>query len=484
MASKKKNCQYELSEEERCRYPFFKTWEDPETGEEKHYCIFHAPMEAKEDNIDKFWEAFDVQFEKTEKEYDAANDEEKKRIWLNCEGVVFPDTGGRFTGREFCFNVYFADTKFSGKASFPLARFLAEVDFSHAQFAGGAYFTNARFSGYAYFAQARFFGDAFFSSVQFSDRATFSESQFLGYTWFAFAKFTGAAYFGKTEFTGTANFGSAQFTGAARFSRAQFTGPTDFRLAQFANDANFEGVNFGAVATFEMARFLSYTDFRRITVEKDGESAGTILFRYVFFSDPSRVYVGGPGITRCSTVGTNIEGVQFVDPEWSRRKGRFKKYRKKAFDEELAEKGVVNGDDEVKVTWEDAVEVYRKLRRNFEGRLAYETAGDFHYGQMECRRKNKDKKGFLAWCDRRLIGAYKFFFSYGESILKPFLWFWLLVGVLILALGPVLAIRSLFSFGVPPDVCLTQLIISQVGRLGAVVLITFFILALRRRFKR
>jgi len=67
-------------------------------------------------------------------------------------------------------------------------------------------------------------------------------------------------------------------------------------------------------------------------------------------------------------------------------------------------------------------EVYRRLRLNYESRLAYEAASDFHIGQMEMLLTNPAtpvfKKFFLRWY-RRLS-------NFGESVELPLLWFLLL----------------------------------------------------------
>jgi uncharacterized protein YjbI with pentapeptide repeats len=548
-----KRCHYRyqtiesIIEKGTCPYPYFVTYVDPETNDETDYCIFHAPIEAKMDHKEELREMFDEVIKGVYRQHD--NKPVGDTITLDCQGFIIPTTNVFSHIREFPFNVdfsfarffepaYAVTTKFLGSVYFMGTRFHKKVHFNHVQFLGPVRFDNAVFSedadfsgvsfnGEADFSTSRFLGNADFSGVRFSGNARFERALCEGSANFEHAVFSNGGDFAGVIFSNDVNFVNAKFkrytsfrrTGFASdadFAVAQFASKADFRIAQFSNDANFEAVDFGAQADFERARFLGYTDFRRITVDKDSENAGTFFLRYAFFSDPNRVYIGGPGVKKSSFIGTNIEGVHFVDAEWPRRKGLFKKYRKKAFDEELAEKVTAKDektDEDFIVNWEDAVEVYRKLRRNYEGRLAYETAGDFHYGQMECRRRDPNRP----WWDRTITWFYKKLFSYGENISKPLIlvgfsflvftgffllhgfpltdgpvvnWDWgfdkLFVGVWWKQLGSstLFTIRSAFSFNVPPGGNNSLAAIMFAWKLVAVTLSTFFVLALRRRFKR
>jgi hypothetical protein len=731
-----KYCQYKRVDEERCFHPYFATWKNPETGEEKDYCIFHAPMETKERYIDKFWKEFEKYFEQTKEKCEITKEEEQENIWLDCEGFIFPDTGKILIKREFPFDVYFIRTKFTGNANFLKAqfsgfadfqdarfsrdanfikaqfssdtdfsgvKFSADTDFWGAQFSGNVIFKNVQFSGgtefwsvqfsanadfrdtqfsnvvtfwdahisgvaffenvtfssVAEFWSVRFLGDArfgnakfsndvyfpraqfsrdavfdnvdfcsrvYFQNVQFAGNASFWHTRFSTTAYFKEARFSGEAYFSDAQFFDEAIFLDAKFSDTADFSRAKFSGktdfkntrfefvplfestfferPPDFRKIEFAGDfffglkvtdkdvflyctfsdnesfweafetyfnatkkefeigdeyrrenvildckrfvipeadehfkrvfpfpVDFSGAYFngnsdfgdatfnddadfsGAIANGEInfleAEFQSSADFRGLEVEE----LAYVLLNFTFFQQPTRVFIGDGDLSRWSFTGTNIEEVNFFRPKWPVRKGRGK--RKKVYDEDLAEEPRSN------VNWEEAGEVYRRLRLNYESKLAYRDAGDFHYGQLECRRKNKDKKGFFAWCDRRLIGAYKFFCGYGESIARPLflLWFffaaytaaamfigfntstaehvrWVLVPlnqmfaggfcnwVAKFAYSIIFTVKSAVTFSLPPGNNEILVGLAYVWKFIAVILVTFLILALRRRFKR
>ncbi|GAH52263.1 unnamed protein product, partial [marine sediment metagenome] len=179
--------------------------------------------------------------------------------------------------------------------------------------------------------------------------------------------------------------------------------------------------------------------------------------------------------------------------------------RKQTRDEELLEDG--------EVTYEDCAEVYRLIRFNYESRLAYEQASDFHVGQMEIMLKSLANDNPKKW----FLRLYKYVSNFGESVGRPLIWFgglWLLFSLFWAFNGfpynggyvdfdlawPWLmspdvemakdigrsVLYSLKTFLTLPD--LKEGVVSQtigaVQRLAGASVITLFILALRRAFRR
>jgi uncharacterized protein YjbI with pentapeptide repeats len=481
MPKKKRRCEHPYYEwdvagrlaKKPCPHPYFGPGKDPDTSEEIDCCIFHASMEAKKESLGIFWFKFWRLFAKAKKDVEATEtEEEKKNVWLECFGFIFPDAGGRFYYRDFPFRVNMRGAVFPGTARF-----------SRVRFSGGAYFERTKFLSDADFSLAQFPGDTCFRSARFSGIANFWGAEFLGDADFTF-----------TEFEEKATFRFASITGTIRFKENEFLKDADFRL-------------FG-------------TDKHEVGGKELGP--GKLLFDHAYFHIPNRVPVGGkalsfiPGgltrtdLRRWSFRGTNIERVRFVEPCWPEEKER--KGRKRTLDEERAEKG--------EISWAEAGEVYRKLRKNFEDGLAYEAAGDFHVGQMECRLRDRNRK---IW-DRALTFAYKLISGYGENIGRPFsclVGTAVLFGLLSLFHGfpttdgsgvnwdvnlyktfdgtqkvidiePVVSFtaRAAVSFGIPghdgnsPYCDDTLYILTFIWKILAVVFVTFFVLALRRRFRR
>ncbi len=500
--TEEKSCQYkDWLGYEICPHDYFGTYTNRKTGKETDYCILHAPMELKEDKINAFWGAFRKLFAEVQTKYEEAETEEAKGdIWLDCTGFVFPNTDDKLwrTYKKFPFNVSFFEATFEGEANFRRTIFAGKASFKSTTFAGGAYFEEAEFAAGAYFMRARFPGVARFWNVKFPKRVTFKGA-----------------------------FVSDELT---------------FPETQFAEDADFR-------------------DIEMFIEEEDGtrKGPGVLLFDNAFFHRPERVQIGGynTDLGQWSFKDTNIENVNFVNEEWKPKRRywvnlfrrltlifirKFKKDwepqwrgrdeykvveitkslkwlfkrrgRKVIYDEILA--------SERKVTWEDAGQVYRRLRKKFERELAYELTSDFHYGQMECRRLNSDRHPLHP--DRIFAFLYKIVSGYGERVGLPLLWFavffglftWLFLvtgfpapdGSQILWVpgfegmlsgdwwasvwqGISFTLRSSVSFAVPQygegvgeTVGPTLPALMFFWKLLAVVFGTFFILALRRRFKK
>ena len=127
-------------------------------------------------------------------------------------------------------------------------------------------------------------------------------------------------------------------------------------------------------------------------------------------------------LEQASFLDTNLEQIHFRDVEWP-RKGR----RKVLWDEFPHEGGELD--------YEKVAENYRQLVLNYEAKRDFDTAEDFHIGEMEMRRKKirkqaEDKAAEAKWLGMKLLwrcwGAingysiYKFLSNYGTSYLRGF----------------------------------------------------------------
>ncbi|MDO8127819.1 MAG: hypothetical protein Q6359_11420, partial [Candidatus Brocadiales bacterium] len=91
--------------------------------------------------------------------------------------------------------------------------------------------------------------------------------------------------------------------------------------------------------------------------------------------------------------------------------------------------------------YEPVRRLYLELKKNFEDKRDWNTAGDFHYGEMECGRKMKE-----GWLRRNILSleaVYYWLSGYGERPLRAFVALMLLVFLLF----PVILSMDVF---VPP----------------------------------
>jgi len=124
----------------------------------------------------------------------------------------------------------------------------------------------------------------------------------------------------------------------------------------------------------------------------------------------------------------------FSSVEWQRRRGSRKQM---VFEEEVelthwaasALKPRESGGDDREYGL--VAELYQQLKKNYDDKRDYWTAGDFHYGEMEMKRLASPKRNrLLRWLHRHLglVAWYKYASEYGESYARPAA---LLIGVLV-----------------------------------------------------
>lgn len=302
-------------------------------------------------------------------------------------------------------NVDFSNHCFEKEPNFSGAVFTGRADFDSTHFLNGANFSAAHFSSNTktYFHKAQFSGHkmANFCGTKFSSNAgtSFVFAQFSGDegVQFSFAQFSGQ---------GRAHFNAATFfcNGGASFYRTQFfcERGADFSGSKFLGlrKTIFEGTNFKENKPIW---------FERIEMDSPGNlefdnisNLGCVFFRK-----------------------TDLEKISF-------KSVHFRKIHTWFFTREvLADESrniIVADDDSEKKKYDhnyyNQVEIlYRKLKLNFETQRDYSRAGDFHYGEMEMKRKWKT----LEWEEKpiskfipflkyfNLTQCYKIISGYGEK---------------------------------------------------------------------
>jgi uncharacterized protein YjbI with pentapeptide repeats len=443
-------------------------------------CIFHLLKTTEEQKQAMAQEARTIA-EATEKEFRQAfskllEDEEKNLEADVCDFRYFRFPAIDLSGRRFAKPLLLTEATFSGEANFKEVTFSGVANFERATFSELAYFRDVTFKGAACFWGATFSELAYFWGATFSGEARFEGATFRreGMAYFERATFSGVANFGGATFNGeadfvfaifreVASFVYATFSGVANFGGAAFNGEADsgmahvvavpkhrlpgrvsfvsiplgvvasFRGATFSGVANFGGAAFNGAASFEEATFSGAASFRGETFKDVCDFISVTLDEKS--DEKSRVVFEKANLEQASFLDTNLERIHFSDVKWPR------KGRRKALWDEFLHKGE-------QPDYEKVAENYRQLVLNYEAKRDFDTAEDFHIGEMEMRRKKKWKKAEdkaakaksrgmkLLWrwwgtIRERTNGysIYKFLSNYGTSYLHGFLV--LLVGLVL-----------------------------------------------------
>lgn len=314
MSETTKRCQVKMHDGKLCgREPY-----------DEHGCLLHSKKQDK--NLESVQKELNEAYSRLPDIHD----------FTGCvfpEGVVFP--------KKFKMRAVFRDAVFEGSANF-----------EGAVFHGGADFWNAAFQA-----------EANFRFVHFNDRTSFSE---------------------------------AIFKGDADFGHASFEGQVDFRAAVCIGKANF------ARATFEDALLMNAVLRNKEAFIKGAD------FRWVKFLKPEKVEFYKIDLSKFRFLETDVRKVHFTDVDWNKEKD---KGRNRVFDEVSPDPGFGRFDYAL------IAQLYRRLRANYEENLRYAEAGNFYIGEMEMPRKaerNIFKKLPLLF--------YKAISNYGESYYHPLCW--------------------------------------------------------------
>ncbi len=492
MGSTSKNCQRRF-ESGPCRYPVWRRG--------RKYCILHDPdpQKSKDD------------FNLLLRQHLRAQEQNPNVLVIDLSHVFFPQPldwsrkrlpkGVRFSGATFWERADFSHAKFTGDAIFGRATFSGNANFSGATFSGKADFSWATLSGDADLSEATFRGDAHFSGATFRGNADFSV-----------ATFSGDANFGRATFSGDAHFSVATFSGNAYFWWATFSGNADFSGATFSGAAGFFGATFRGDAYFGRATFSGNADFSEVTF------GGQLVFQRVNLSRPQTVHFWHVDLSRASFLYTDVREVKFLGATWPPAPDsplwplpllhklpwldRWPRGRRTVYDHHLLleeqakrKKEESTGDAEpatVHHTYRAVAELFRQLRLNLEASRQEIEAGDFYIGQMDMRRLDPDYE--LPY--RALLWAYRAIAMYGESYLRPFflyalvlaplfaLAYWLLGDVSYFdALFAALTAGALFR-EVPPGIDHAEKLLVYGNALADIFLLGLSLVALRRRFQR
>lgn len=402
----------------------------------KRYCIFHAPIDVKDDN--EFWKAF---FELIEK-FKSENAKE----W-DFEGFVFPNTGDRFQGYKFPeqVRINFRYVTFSGWADFGEATFTSVANFWRVTFMKWAYFRDTTFSNEANFRGATFSGGVYFIKTKFLNYLNLYSANFHSEVNFQ------GAYLSEVEFTGAtfrvppymANIGA----GSEEVKLKNFVGDVTIAFnkgifdiaSEEEKDEPFNGkINGGNYkGIFNISSKVKSIEIENTTFE------GTVKINPEATDDKTVINIDNANLlgnisisdVRVEKIKDSLIGESFVLRDSDLRKASFEntndlrnidfinidewhKYDRNKFCLSGSLKnldGLYDEEEECKDNHKTLAEMYRAVATSYESRNRYGSAGPFKVGEYEMRRK-MEKTSKL---EKAVLWLYKTVSSYGESLLKP-----------------------------------------------------------------
>lgn len=244
---------------------------------------------------------------------------------------------------------------------------------------------------------------------------------------FSKAVFLGTVAFWSVNFNYSCNFSQAVFEGDVLFAHSPFVQGVDFSYATFRGQAMFVHNECGGEtsfvhATFEDALIISPG------IEYYGKTFNVpVDFRYVTLLKPEKVRFYKVDLRKFRFFETDLQRVHFIDVDWNEERGRYKLL------DEMSPETLYSDYPLVAL-------LYRRLRANYESSLRYSEAGNFYIGEMEMTIKAQNsifKKLPLLF--------YKAISNYGESYYRPLCWLVIFLVVIFPALFMITGLHSINS---------------------------------------
>jgi uncharacterized protein YjbI with pentapeptide repeats len=335
-------------------------------------------------------------------------------------GVTFAQLAD-FSEAVFSQNAIFTHATFMRDAEFGLVLFEGGADFYHADFMQSVSFREAGFQNRAKFDEVVFNEAADFREAEFSEGASFRYVEFRADALLSGATFDGYADLAATKFAGRAEFDDAKFRGVLDLHDASFDGFVNFCLAECAQAAKFAGARFSGGSDFSLAEFCRIADFYRARFdgpaefretrfrEDKGDEPGAV-FVLTTFAKPKHVVFYKTHVGQALFHNCDVSELVFSNVRWRQRSNGKRM---------VLEESVRLADPPAGALWPEKgsldernyaliAELYQQLKKNYDDRRDYWTAGDFHYGEMEMKRRACPRLTWLAWLEAKLSGRPRF----------------------------------------------------------------------------
>ncbi|MCD8406563.1 hypothetical protein LNI98_01190 [Tenacibaculum dicentrarchi] len=351
------------------------------------------------------------------------------------------------------------------------------------------------FSEDVIFLPAKFLGEADFSQTLFRKEAGFG------------AVFSENANFEKTIFSKEANFAYSEFSGKSIFIEAKFSEEANFNRTKFLAPTNFQFTFFLKKTSFIETTFSDWSNFRSIKFSGDnsvlfqdlkGNENGVLKLEFSTINFTDKTIFRGVNLKNAIFGQSDITEVKFKNCIWNENSSRIiLNY----------EKGLGFKDDS---NYKELEDLYRQLKVNFDNSKNWELSGKAYVSEMEMRRKIYQNefliniksfhpiKAFIGLINWFLFIFYKVFGGYTQNYILPFLWLSLLFTVSLLVYSDYCffqeycecnfkpwkeAIDASFPF-FKSDKNSQHLKWNYFQKISSSILLTFFILALRKRFRQ
>lgn len=212
------------------------------------------------------------------------------------------------------------------------------------------------------------------------------------------------------------NFYGSIFYDEISFKDVDLLANTNFTLCKFYSSVIFSLVLFHGVSFYKAIfndltriRGCDFEDYASFRCMETPEPSSMIQFYFISFFCKNRTWFEESDMEKISFIECDLRYIIFRDMKWLKLKWPNSK-RKCLIDEfKNFEDGKLDNKHYERIRNE-----YQQLKQNFEESKNYTDAGDFYYGEMECKRKSLELLRFFP----TLTTIYWASTGYGERVIR------------------------------------------------------------------
>lgn len=328
---------------------------------------------------------------------------------------------------------------------------------------------------------------------EFRESIYFDYSTFLGFIDFKFVTFLNAASFLEVKFVGESSFNFAAFNGSSIFSRCEFFDDSFFFKTSFKDETYFYKSSFQSDANFINTSFEKGV-FKRIRVGDNEllfeniESTSSNILIFIDFTFKNNIIFRQCNMKAISFYKCDIQNASFLNCSWQ---GNDRIILKEEF---YLKEDNIYLDDDVNYLLGDLEYNYRQLKKNFDSHKNWELSGYAYVSEMKIRQKSLwNERKYYQWF---FYWFYGFFGGYTQNFKRPLV---SLVGLIcvfsaiyyFIDFNILKAIQRGVNGAIPFATIDTQnpfrgywLIARNIEFVIGATFTTFFVIALRKRFKQ
>ena len=331
--------------------------------------------------------------------------------------------------------VYFIEVKFEGPAGFYYARFADVAKFNKIIFADEVYFEESKFEGYADFVESKFEGGAYFNEVNFAKEVIFIKVSFVNLKYLCDAKFKGKAFFKEAIFAEEVNFNNSIFEKEVHFNKIIFLNKfvLDFVNCKeyiyinncFLHSLIIEKFNYDSIFIISNSCIenivIQNSIFQKINFNNVLSNSINDDLKKLFKKNEIEIKNESTENIEWNFSGQDLSNFSFIECDFSVANFLSANIQKTHIDncifptDKVGRKKLFNHNtnaDDIKLQF-----TYQRFKRQFTENHYYQLAQDFHFQEMELRKK-LSKSIF----EKIVLKIYNFLSCYGTNYLRPFIY--------------------------------------------------------------